>query len=343
MTANNKAILPFLAAAAFLFSCQLPASAQALNFDLDRVQAADLARRPAVVPAPAPSADPDLDITHLYNSIFLTGPGLRSRELAELRGLKVLFVSGFMTERLLPAAPAGEKALPKPPKYFEEHLALLRKLGVDYGVAPLNTEAPVKVNAGRIAALVSASSKPVLLITHSKGGIDALEALLAYPETLAKTRAVIALMSPFYGAPIADKVLASPVLSYSSARLLRLMGGTREALIDLSAAERARYQAAKAGDINRLVKQVPFVSVAASKSDESWSFDTLMEPSRDYMLSLGMPNDGLVPTASAILPGTPYVILDGLDHLSTVMNIPRPGYDRPRFLETVLTLALRQP
>lgn len=344
MALNDKIILPFLAAAAFFSFCPRSSFAQAAPFNLDRVHAADLAGRPSAVPAAAPSADPDLDITPLYNSVFTAGPGLRSRELEELRGLRVLFVSGFMTERLLPAgAGAAEKDLPKAPKYFEEHLALLRSLGVDCDVAPINTEASVRENAGRIAGLVGASSKPVLIITHSKGGIDALEALLAYPAARAKSRAVISLMSPFYGAPITDKVLASPSLSYPSARLLRLMGGSRETLTDLSAAERARYQAANSGAIAALIREVPFLCVAARKGEDSWDLDTLLEPFRDYMLALGFPNDGLVPTASAILPGTPYVVLDGLDHLATVIKVQRPSYDRARFLETVLTLALRRP
>lgn len=337
---TDKTLAACFAAALFFAPAAARCAGQAGAFALDGVSAADLAARPgtASLPLPAaPEADKALDITGLYQSLFSSGPGLRSRELAELRGLRVLFVPGFMTERLLPA---GAKALPAPPKYFEEHLALLRSLGVDCAVAPINSEATVRQNAAVIAALAAASPKPVLLVAHSKGGLDALEALLSYPRARANTRAVVALMAPFFGAPIADKVLASPPLSGAAVRLLELMGGSRQALADLSAAERAVYYGARAGAIAGLLREVPVLSVAARKDDDNWNFDTLLEPFRDYMLALGLPNDGLVPAASAILPGTRYVVLDGLDHLATVINVKRPGYDRARFLETVLTLAL---
>jgi hypothetical protein len=48
--------------------------------------------------------------------------------------------------------------------------------------------------------------------------------------------------------------------------------------------------------------------------------------------------DGIVPAASAILPGSCYVLLAGISHHATVLRFPGTRFDRPRFLKTLLLL-----
>lgn len=335
----KNAIKAAVSALAVLAASRLaapPACGAQTVFDLNRPSVPPhytLAMPAAPLPALPPAAT---DITAEYSRLFSSADQLSARDIGELRGLRVLFVSGFMTEPLLPG---GEKGRISVPRYFEEHLALLRSLGVDCAVASIESEASVADNAARLASQINASPKRVLLISHSKGGIDVLEALLAYPETRPRVRAVIALMSPFFGTPIADKVLAGP-LSYSAAQLLRMMGGDKQSLTDLTVARRAAYHARNSAAIEALTREVPFLCIAASKRDAAWSYDTLLEPFRDYMLGLALANDGLVPAASAVLPGGRYVLLDGMDHLASVIKVKAPVFDRPRFLGTVLKLSL---
>ena len=62
---------------------------------------------------------------------------------------------------------------------------------------------------------------------------------------------------------------------------------------------------------------------------------------RDYMLRRGMDNDGLVPVESAVLPGSDYIKLRGVDHMVPVMDVDAVlKFDRRRFTKTLLLMII---
>ncbi len=88
--------------------------------------------------------------------------------------------------------------------------------------------------------------KQITIVSHSKGGLDTLEALLrpAASDLLGDTViGWVALQAPFYGSPVAD-----PAPSSINAVLLGVFNGNGESLDDLKTSARATYMAARAVD-----------------------------------------------------------------------------------------------
>ncbi|MFC7608874.1 lipase family protein [Teichococcus aestuarii] len=78
-------------------------------------------------------------------------------------------------------------------------------------VVKLPTTAPIAPNAARLAEAILAEPEPCLLVAHSKGGLEALAALLE-PAVAARCAGLLALHAPFHGSPVADALLARPRL-----------------------------------------------------------------------------------------------------------------------------------
>lgn len=215
-----------------------------------------------------------------------------------------------------------------------EVMAALRPIGLDYmhglaawlcgegasvEVVRLPTAAPIARNAERLRAVLVAEAAPVLLIAHSKGGLEALAALLD-PATAARCTGFVALQSPFFGSPVADAVTGARPLDAAAmglARLLRI--GSGEGLRDLTTARRAAWMGANAAAIGALLARLPVVCLATALPARGLrGRDRIYGLAARWMARRGAwPSDGLVPVASALLPGARHLLRDGT-HIAAV-------------------------
>ncbi|WP_419896433.1 hypothetical protein [Roseomonas sp. USHLN139] len=188
--------------------------------------------------------------------------------------------------------------------YMAGQLRWLQASGAEASVVALPTTARIADNAGRIAAALQADERPALLVAHSKGGLEALAALLD-PGVARHCRGLLTLQSPFYGSPVADAVLARPWLQRGLARLVRLAGlGAGEGLDDLSTAARHRWMQENAAAVAALTAHLPVLSIASAVGEEAVGPDRRYLALARWMAGEGQgPNDGLVSVASALLPG----------------------------------------
>ncbi|MDD5655645.1 MAG: hypothetical protein PHF00_00120 [Elusimicrobia bacterium] len=250
--------------------------------------------------------------------------------LTQLRGYKVLFVRGFLTDvydRLGLGA-------------FGDQLAWLKAAGVDCELVGFNTQAGLAPNAAAIAAAAESAAKPVLVISHSKGSLDVLEALLSHPERTKRIQGWISIQGPFQGSPIADWILSGPRLDPLAAWLLELLGGGREGLASLSVSERRAYMISRRQDVAAALRGRAVLCFGSWKDPDPGSrLDTLLKPSRDWMSGQGLKNDGLIPADSAFLDGAARVSIPGVDHAAPVMKTLLP-LDRVLFTRTLLGLLL---
>ena len=100
------------------------------------------------------------------------------------------------------------------------------------------------------------ASTRFVLVTHSKGGLDTLHALLDAEELWGSTVVGwVALQAPFYGSPIAD----SPPVTASRV-LLDALGGNSASVDDLKTSTRARYMEDKAERIRSLTSKIPVIT-----------------------------------------------------------------------------------
>jgi hypothetical protein len=280
---------------------------------------------PAAGTAPVAAA---ADLTPQYQAAWRRDCAFGAAHTTLLRRHKVLLVSGYFADI--------------DPKYFADHLQWLASLGVEAEKVAVKSRQSIAVNAPIVAAAIRGSAKPVLLVTHSKGSVDALDALLAEPALRSKVNAWVSLQGAFGGSPIADWLLNGSLLDPATGiTVLQFFGGSKESLEGLTTtASRERYNGREPA-IETLLRAVPTIAFASSLDGPQARSSGLLEISRLLMSSRGVRSDGLVPPGSALLPGMDYVEVTGVDHVAPVMPALEP-FDRVRMMRALL-LAMRGP
>ena len=122
---------------------------------------------------------------------------------------------------------------------------------VDMGkIAGFSTQHGVESNGAVIReALGSMGNRKVLIVSHSKGGLDTLDALLNADDSLQGTvHGWLSLQAPFFGSPLAD--VGSRALPFNLGDGIRALG-------DLQVSVRDPYMKRHERDIARLLQSIP--------------------------------------------------------------------------------------
>lgn len=153
------------------------------------------------------------------------------------------------------------------PLYFVSTKTSFSKMGLTCHIAKIHSEASVGKNAKEIRDYIEelywGSGKRILLLGHSKGGIDAAAALSMYWTDLKDKVAGLALaQSPYGGSPIASDILREGQLGdYVNVRKLmeilicKVIKGDMQALEDLTYERRKEFLRKY-----HLPKELPLVS-----------------------------------------------------------------------------------
>jgi hypothetical protein len=199
-------------------------------------------------------------------------------------------------------------------EYLTHHVRQLSDEGFDVSIADIDTGATVARNGARLAQIIAARHRPTWIVSHSKGGLDTLEALVAHPETRRYVDGWIAFQAPFQGSPVADVASGTMRARRISGAALRLLRADLAAIRDLSTDARARYMDEHAAVIEQVLRDVP-VTCVGTVSGSSMGRSLWPDwPTRRWMEAQGLKNDGMVPVNSAILPGSRFVTLNGIAH-----------------------------
>ncbi|XP_015898388.2 uncharacterized protein LOC107431882 isoform X2 [Ziziphus jujuba] len=138
------------------------------------------------------------------------------------------------------------------PLYFVGTKRFFSKMGLACHIAKIHSEASVEHNAWEIKQYIEelywGSGKPVMLLGHSKGGVDAAAALSMYWTDLKEKVAGLALVqSPYGGTPLASDILRKGQIADKETRrimellICKLIKGDIRALEDLTYDKRKEF------------------------------------------------------------------------------------------------------
>ncbi|MFA6582943.1 MAG: hypothetical protein WCS77_01485 [Elusimicrobiaceae bacterium] len=224
---------------------------------------------------------------------------------AKVKPYTLLFVPGFLSD--FQAA------------YFADQINWAKSNGIDTLRVAIQSENSTAQNSRTVASAVRKSSKPVIMITHSKGGLDTLDMLIKYPDLRPKIKGWIAMQAPFFGSPVADRVYANPALNPMTHIMLEILGGNMGSLNSLRVAVRTRYMSKNAASISSATADISVLCVVYwVKKTSAFS----MLSSKDYK------SDGVVPVESQKLPDKPFIEIEGADHLTAIRSTPGTDYNR---------------
>ena len=176
-----------------------------------------------------------------FERVFTGKPEFSRSEAKRLSSCAVVLVPGFTSDIVI----AFEKARigNMLGGYFDDQMAWLRNQAtpagpVDVQRVEVESEGSVTNNSRILFKTIQSINKPVILIGHSKGGLEILDLLINYPEARQKVIGWAALQSPFLGSPLADLNYDNEIRRVSFGAFLQLMGGSDESLRDLSTSVR---------------------------------------------------------------------------------------------------------
>lgn len=269
------------------------------------------------------------DLTRGYLAAYGNACAFGAAHHQALRAYTVLLVPGYLSGQY--------------PEAFLDQRRWLDSTGVTYKKVAITSGDSIEVNGTIIAGDIRESAKPVILISHSKGSVDALQALLAQPALRAKVKGWISLQGAFLGSPLADKLLDGSLLNPLFATLiLGFFGGTQASAQDLTTATSTAYLRKHQAAIAQLLREVPAIAFASAvDSDARARLSPALQIPHDMMTREGIRNDGLVPLDAAVLPGMDFVKISGIDHIAPILPAQQ-AFNRVRMTQALL-LALRSP
>jgi hypothetical protein len=282
-----------------------------------------------------PAGEAGTELTARFSEFSRTPPVLTKERLA---AYKLLFVPGFNADYVQKAR-----------GYFLDQRAVLHELGLEEGTDFLvvqhqegfSGEKSVANNAAAIARLIRGSDRPVLIVSHSKGGVDVLEALFADPLARARVKGWISIQGAFFGSVLAD-TLSQGASSALVDLYLRAFGGGIDSLKDLRQPLRLGYMSTHLNEISALVKQLPILEVSTRKPQAELPINLkLLIPFFGPESAAGQ-TDGMLEIKNTLLPAAPFVVMEGIDHEELTQGAGG-GFDRSRFTRVLLAFFLGLP
>jgi len=154
----------------------------------------------------------------------------------------------------LPIKPGGFVSFYRQMRYFDAEGIAYRNLSAVSEV--FDTSASVAHNAAALLKVLRSTNKRVIIVSHSKGSLDTLDALLSAPR-LVGTRVIgwVAIQAPFHGSPVADSTFG-PLNGF----LLEALGGNGQSVEDLKTKVREPYMETNKARIEALTARIPVIS-----------------------------------------------------------------------------------
>jgi hypothetical protein len=220
--------------------------------------------------------------------------------------LHLVFVTGLFNDCTSTVALPFETAVPR-----------LRSLGYSAEILSVNGRSSSSFNAERIAELVSHANdgdRHLVLVGYSKGAVDILEFMVAYPELASRVSAVVSVAGAINGSPVAD--IAEPFYErlLTNVSLPGCAPGDGGALASLARPARLNWLLA-----HRLPPSAKYFSLVSFTRS-----DAVAGPLRPFAAALAEidpRNDGQLLFYDQVIPGATLLGYVNADHWAVAVPI----------------------
>jgi hypothetical protein len=225
--------------------------------------------------------------------------------------------------------------------YLLDNQQRLARRGLETREVPVDTQAPLRANVEVLREVLRDAAhfnRTVVLLGHSKGGLECTATLALHPELRPVVRTLVAMQAPYGGSPIADDLTVTPDLRRLVGLALPLLfNGVPRSVEDMSYDSREAFLAR-----HPYPAGVPTVSLATSRYSRRSSLWLIQRYLRERY---GYASDGLVCAVDAEVPGSRVVRLEDMDHAeSSLLGLPGfSNYHPGDVTEALVALALETP
>ncbi len=251
-----------------------------------------------------------------FTSQFAAEDQLRMQDFSD--SMEALLVPGFFHEWFK--------------GYMDPIRDWLSSHSIEHSTAAIRSDQSSASNADQIALQIQAAQKPILIVAHSRGGVDVLECLIRHPHLRSKVYGLVFIQSPFFGTWLADFFSGRSVRSKPPdpwdrfllhSRLLpqslrQKLFGIWQSTKSLTAVHRQAWMKENALEIEKLFGSIPGLTVITQ--DQSFFKLRIFTFFRMIMQKKGIISDGVVPERSMQIPGVARVSLEYLDHAALVFR-----------------------
>ena len=221
--------------------------------------------------------------------------------------------------------------------YFATNIARMRALGLDAEIIETDPLGTSQANANKIKAAILPLEKPVVLLGHSKGAVDSIEALTNSSQLREKVPCLVVMQAPYSGSAVADWFISHPWLYTTTVTLARFLNPWR--LLRTNPLFRHRTARELSNECRGslcgappLLDGVKIFSVVSSLSEKTLMGPLIRLAWRTVKALTGQDNDGLIVPEQGIVPGWPFAIIPHASHMDMVATAPSGWNWKPRLL-----------
>jgi hypothetical protein len=198
-------------------------------------------------------------------------------------------------------------------KYMEDNMNHLLKLKLDVRKINIDTEGGIEDNSEIIKKYIlnEGGYKKIIIIGHSKGGVDAATAIARY-NLYDYIKTMIFLQSPWYGTYFSDIMDSGLIFKTLSNFLSFILKKDSVGLLDLKHEEREKMLNKYFFDI----KKVNIICFSSKTNEKSITFLSFL--SKILREKYNVRSDGIVTEKDSIIPESNYILIEDLDHSETV-------------------------
>ena len=115
-----------------------------------------------------------------------------------------------------------------PIPYFDDYVEFFKEMEADYTVIPVNSQDGPENNRSLIVETILSIEKPVIIISHSYGGLYGLNALIKNKQLRSQVRGFVAVQTPLGGSKIAKPFITRRILKTLATSVLHFLGAVRK-------------------------------------------------------------------------------------------------------------------